>query len=37
LAELMEAAKRVPMMPGRATGRVVRFEQRALWNEVKGL
>ncbi|WP_040288102.1 hypothetical protein [Alicyclobacillus hesperidum] len=35
LAELMEAAKRVPTMPSRM-GRVVRFEQRALWNEVKG-
>ncbi|MBF8376482.1 hypothetical protein IW967_01080 [Alicyclobacillus mali] len=31
LAEMMEAAKRVPTMPGRATGHVVRFEQRALW------
>ncbi|ACV59955.1 hypothetical protein [Alicyclobacillus acidocaldarius] len=32
LAELMQAAKRVPMMPGKATARVIRLEQRELWS-----
>ncbi|SDX04676.1 hypothetical protein SAMN04489725_1394 [Alicyclobacillus hesperidum] len=32
LVELMQVAKRVPLMPGRVTARVVRFEQRELWS-----